>query len=488
MAIHGRYYDGTMLDIAVTFAAIVIALILRAEPLRRLRSLTMPLILIALAAFSHLIAQTLGVDDEITRWTSVALVLAIAFLVARGALLVIFDWVLVQRMGVRPPRLMREVVALLVYLALAALILRSMDVEVTGLVATSAVITVVVGLALQQTLGNLLAGLAMVWEQRLKIGTWVEMDGTVGLVEQTGWRSLVLRTRLRERLLIPNSDFAAARITILGSGERPVAVPVRLGVAYGVPPDAAKEVFRRVAADIPGILSDPAPRILTVEFADSAVVYECRLWSLTPWRREDLTDLFLTRAHAALARAGMEIPFPQRTLHRATRPQPRDTAENRRRALAGSELFRELPEAALDGLADGSRMCRFAPGESSVRAGETSTALFLMATGTAVVEQGGREIGTLRAGDFFGETAFLSGIPRTATVRAVDGPMEVVEIDESCLRALLEDHEELADHLAEKMAVRKLEAEELRDETGALISPAGLAGQFRKHLLRIIGR
>jgi CRP-like cAMP-binding protein len=133
-------------------------------------------------------------------------------------------------------------------------------------------------------------------------------------------------------------------------------------------------------------------------------------------------------------------------------------------------------------------MCRFAPGEAAVRTGETSTALYLVATGTAVVDQGGRQIGTLGEGDFFGETAFLSGVPRTATVRAADGPIEVVEIDEPCLRSLLEEHEELADHLAEKIAQRRLEAEELRDETGALISEAGLVNQFRKHLLRIIGR
>ena len=162
--------------------------------------------------------------------------------------------------------------------------------------------------------------------------------------------------------------------------------------------------------------------------------------------------------------------------------------ERRRRALAGCELFHELSDGALDNLAEGSRMCRFAPGESAVRTGETSTALFLVASGSAVVEQDGREIATLQAGDFFGETAFLSGVPRTATVRATDGPLEVVEIDEACLRTLLEDHEELAEHLAEKMAARRLEAEELRDETGALISEAGLVAQFRKHLLRIIGR
>ena len=107
----------------------------------------------------------------------------------------------------------------------------------------------VVGLALQQTLGNLLAGLALAWEQRLTIGTWIEIDGRVGVVEQTGWRSLLIRTRLDERLLVPNSEVGAARITILGSDNQPAAVAVRLGVAYREPPDAVKEVLLGVAVD-----------------------------------------------------------------------------------------------------------------------------------------------------------------------------------------------------------------------------------------------
>jgi small-conductance mechanosensitive channel len=476
------------LDVALVLFAVIVALVLRTEPMRRLRPLTMPLLLTAAAALAHILSTTFAADPTIQRTTETILVLALGFLVARGSLLVIFDWVLVRRMGVKPPRLVREVVALLVYLAVGAILLRNLNVEVTGIIATSAVITVVVGLALQQTLGNLLAGLALAWEQRLSIGTWVEIDGTVGIIEQTGWRSLVVRTRLDQRLLVPNSEVGAAKITILGSGEWPAAVPVRLGVAYGVPPDAVKDVFRTVAADLPGVLRDPPPRILTAEYADSAIVYECRLWTRTPWRREDVTDLFLTRAHQALGRAAMEIPFPQRTLHRAPPRRHIDTAERRLRALASSELFGDLPEEAVAAMAENSRMYRFAPGEAVVRVGEHSTALYLVASGEAVVEMKHREIARISSGDIVGEMAFLTGDLRTATVRAAEGAIEVVELDESSLRSLLEDQPEVAEQLAEKMAARQLHRESLRDETGALVTPDGMVAQFKKHLLRFVGR
>jgi len=477
-----------MLNIGFVAVTLFVALLLRMEPLKRLRPLTAPLLLTALAILADSLVGILGLDPSFERATEIVLVLSVGFLVARGSLMLVFDWVLVRRMGVLPPRLMREVVTLTVYLIFGAILLRSLDIEVTGIIATSAVITVVVGLALQQTLGNLLAGLALAWEQRLSIGTWVEIDGKVGIIEQTGWRSVVIRTRLDERLLLPNSDVGAARITILGSGGRPAAVAMRLGVAYGVPPDAAKKVLTTVAAGIAGIVNHPPPKMLTVEWADSAVVYEVRLWTMTPWARDDVTDVFLTRAHQALSRAGMEIPFPQRTLHRARRMEPTDTPEIRLHSIEGSALFNEIPGDALAAMAANSRILRFAPGEAVVQTGEKSTALYLIKSGEAVVILNNREAARLQPGDVFGEFAFLTGSLRTATVCATDRAIEVVELDETSLRSLLANQPELAEELAEKMAARQHASESFRDETGALVSPAGMVAQFKRQLLRFVGR
>lgn len=477
-----------MLDLSLVLSALLIVVLLQMVSLKGLRPLTAPLLLTAAAALAHFLVRTLDGDANLQRTTDIALVMALGYLVVRASLLLVFDWVLVRRMNVVPPRLMREVVALGIYLVLGAVILRSFGVEVSGIVATSAVITVVVGLALQQTLGNLLAGLALAWEQRLSIGTWVEIDDQVGIIEQTGWRSLIIRTRLHERLLIPNAEAGAAKITLLGSGERPAAVAIRLGVAYGVAPDAAKDVFASVARGIPGVLSNPPPRILTVEYADSAVIFECRLWTRRPWAREDLTDLFLTRAHQALARAEMEIPFPQRTLHRAQRREPTDTTKRRLGVIEQSEFFSGIPEEALTAMAGSSRILRFAPGEDVVRVGEESTALYLIASGEAVVIMNRREIARVESGDVFGEIAFSTGSLRTATVRAADSALEVIELDESSLRSLLEDNPELADDLAEKMAARQLHGQAILDETGAIVSPAGVVRQLKAHLLRFVGR
>jgi small-conductance mechanosensitive channel len=471
----------------VGVAALVVLGLGRLVRSQVLRQLAGAIALFGLAALAQWAVMASGVGGRWEVWSHVVILLALGYLLARLLLLVVFEWLLAQRMGVVVPRLARDVAALLLYVLVVASVLRyALNMNVGGLLAGTAVITVVLGFALQETLGALLAGLALAWERRFEAGTWVEVDGVVGEVEELGWRSLVLRTRLGERVLIPNSQVAKARARLYGDGAQPVAVPVRLGVAYGAPPHDVKVVLARAAADLPLVLADPAPQVLVREFAESAVTYECRLWTHEPWKAADVADAFYTRAHAALARAGMEIPFPQRSVRMVAPPDAGDAGRANREALAGCALFSGLPEDALALLAATSAWQSFAPGEPVVREGEASRALYVVAGGEAVVVHGGREVARMGAGEVFGEMAFLSGAPRAATVRAA-GALAVVEVDSRALAALLAERRELAEELANRMARRQQDLAARDAAVEEAVAPKGLAALLRERLLRLIG-
>ncbi len=476
-----------MTNLLLAIGVLLVVLLGRMTRLELLRRFSPGLTLLSAALIGVAVADLADVPDIWNKWALSVLTIVIGYLVARIVLLVVFEWLLAQRAGIEVPRLARDILAVAVYAAIAAVVIHKIvDIDLGGLLATSAVITVVIGLALQETLGTLLAGLALTWERRVETGVWLEVDGHVGRVEELGWRSTVLRTVLGVRILVPNSSIARTSLRLLGDGTRPVAVAVMVGVSYKAAPHEVKAVLTAVADDIPTVLPRPRPEILTREFADSAIIYECRLWTLRPWSDGAVRDPFLTRAYVALQRAGMEIPFPQRTLHVAPRRRQTDMLPGVVAALGRCPLFSGLSPAALELLAQHSHQLRFAPGEAVVRKDDASRALYVIAAGQVTVEVGGVTVGSLEAGNVFGEIAFLTGKPRTATVRAA-AALDAVEIDSDALRALLADHPELATQLAERMARRQDDLDAAATAASTPRERRGLVASLRESLLRLVG-
>ncbi len=144
-----------MISLFGSTVALGLALYLRAGRTPSLKPLSLPLLLTAIASLVLSLTNSLGIGEPWTQRATTALIASIGFLSARGLLLFFFDWILERRMGISAPQLIRDVAALILYLALAVTLLRFLGVEVTGLIATSAVVTVVIGLAFQQTLGEL---------------------------------------------------------------------------------------------------------------------------------------------------------------------------------------------------------------------------------------------------------------------------------------------------------------------------------------------
>jgi CRP-like cAMP-binding protein len=181
----------------------------------------------------------------------------------------------------------------------------------------------------------------------------------------------------------------------------------------------------------------------------------------------------------------VEIPFPQRVVHRAPPLAPAPQLEAVTRALAACPTFASLPEQLLHALARNSRLVTFAPGEILVEEGEASEALFVIAAGRARVVRQGEEVATLGPGEHFGEIAFLTGQPRAASVVAQE-TLEAVEVDTQALRTALEEQPALAEELAQRVAARSAELSR-RQELLEAASSQALKSTLLTRLRRLVG-
>lgn len=441
--------------------------------------------LTGIAAVGAAAAETAAPGSPWERWAAGGVLLLLALTATRAGLLVLFDVFIGKRLGVELPRLTRDVVAGAVYLLVLLFTLQVVTgMELRAFVATSAVLTLVLGLALQETLGMLFAGMTLLGDKRLAAGTWVELDGVLGQVEELGWRVMVLRTRLGQRVLVPNTTVARANLRVWpATGEG--AVVVRLGTSYGASPEKVKEVLARVAASIPEVATEPRPQFLLAAFGESSLEWECRLWTHEPWRQADIVDAFLSRSWYALRREGIEIPYPQRVVHHPEKAAPAPSVPRIAEALASCPTFGLLPEEARDALARNSRLVAFGDGEAVVREGEASRALYVIAQGRAQVVRGGREVAALAAGDHFGEIALLTGEPRAASVVAC-GELWVVEVDADALGQALAEVPTLAEELAQRMGERSAELQRLAELEQAR-SSLELKETLLSRLRRLVG-
>ncbi|NCO68975.1 MAG: mechanosensitive ion channel [Acidobacteria bacterium] len=210
----------------VAFAVLVLGRVLHS---RVMRQLSVMLSLVVVAVVVQVVVPMLDAGPRWVDATNVALLLVLGLLLARAVLIILFDFLLERHAGHPIPRLARDIAGALVYLVVAAAVLRTtLGADFTPWLATPALVLLVLGLAMQEMFGTVFAGLALSWERRLIAGDWIEFDGVVGKIEEIGWRSLMLRTTLGECVLAPNSSVARARVKVLGHGDEAVAFALRV--------------------------------------------------------------------------------------------------------------------------------------------------------------------------------------------------------------------------------------------------------------------
>jgi small-conductance mechanosensitive channel len=211
----------------------------------------------------------------------------------------------------RVPKLFADLSRAIV-VALGALVIYShvWGREVQGALTALGVGSVVIGLALQEPLGNIVSGLMLLFERPLKVGYWVNAEGVTGKVIEINWRSVHIQTSTRELRIVPNVRIYKGAFSNLSRPTDVRTEVIQIGFSYDDPPNRVKEVIGALLRKTPGVLSDPAPAIRTVEYGDFSVIYKV-IFSVA--RQEELAstrDALMTRLWYVARREGLSIPFP----------------------------------------------------------------------------------------------------------------------------------------------------------------------------------
>jgi small-conductance mechanosensitive channel len=239
--------------------------------------------------------------------------------------LYLFDVHLTAKRELRLPPLLPAVTMTLVYLVTAFVTLRLSfpKLDVTALIATSAVTSLVLGLALQPILGNFFAGLVISIERPYRINDWIKVGEQEGRVAAITWRTTHLRTRDNDNLVIPNSKMADERVLNYHYPHPVHRLKIRVGIHYDEPPYRVRRTLLDCVSGVPGILDKPAPDVLMLSFDASSILYELRVWIDDMAQEQRIGSDLRARIWEELRREGIAIPYPIQTLEIARPPRQR---------------------------------------------------------------------------------------------------------------------------------------------------------------------
>ena len=447
---------------------------------RRIRT---AILLFALSFLGLLIITSVsfygGGNGSAYRWVRRALIFIQCIAILNVAGVFIFD-LLLDAIRLKPPRIMRDLLLGLAYIVTAITFLSYGGVDLTGLIATSAVITAVIGLSFQDTLGNLMGGMALQMEGAIGVGDWIHIDGQEGVVKEIRWRQTSIETRNWDTVVIPNSVLMRSQVIVLG---RRAGAPrqhrqwIYFNVDFRYSPSDVIDVVQSAlrAEPIPNIARDPEPDCVFLDFKESYGHYAVRYWLTDLSADEPTNSVVRTRVYFALRRAGIPPSIPAHSIFvtedDASRRERKSVEEidHRVEALKRVDLFRTLTAEERRSLAVRLRFAPFVRGEAMTRQGAKAHWLYLITRGQAEVRvsvdgsQPTEKVASLNTGDFFGEMGLMTGEPRTATVMAVTD-VECYRLDKEAFKETLQSRPEIAEDISTILARRRVELEAARDD------------------------
>ncbi len=411
-------------------------------------------------------------------------------------------------------RLTRGILRLAILMGVAFMLIRyQLNHHIGVLLTSTAIVTGVIGFAMQGVLGNLLAGMSLYACRTVATGDWIHVDGVKGQVILVNWRETRIRTLGGHIVILPNSKIADATIYNYSSPTSLRRHEVLVSASYGDAPGDVIAALLEAADSIPSVERHPAPDAYITGFKDFCIEYALRFWSKHYEQRTSIEGHVMRMIWYKFNRRGIEIPFPMsgrlldnfmQAVHaqRFEKPLASEIERNvddmlrcdfGRKLLADSEGICILSRDELKTVARSVKRVRFTRGETLMRQGEDGESFYALVQGTVHGTITNSDTAhpvqfDLQPGALFGEMSLLTGLPRSATMTAVTD-CELLEFDRDDFTQLLALREEIPRVLSDLAAARAAQnAASLEKLRASAVAPGELPRDgIMRRLKRMLG-
>ena len=375
---------------------------------------------------------------------------------------IIFEQAKADTWRARVPKLLIDLFRLFLVLLGTAIVLATVwKADLAGLVTALGVSSIVIGLALQDTLGSVMSGIALLFERPFSVGDWLEVGDIQGQVIDINWRAVRLITFEREMVIIPHKLMGNEIIRNFSRPQSLHAERIRVGFSYKDPPNLVKHVLHSTALETEGILKNPDPHIFTISYDDSSITYEVKFFIADYSQLEEIRDRLMSRLWYAAQRNSLTIPFPTRTLYHFHEPtsHAEGTSKKFTESLQSLPAFVPLNKSVDRDTAAGISLQHFGIGETVIKQGTENNSLYIVVSGSAMMTlkdaiDHNHEMLIVKIGEFFGEMTLFSGETSPISVTAVED-LEVTMISASEVNQMIDRQPNFAREISQILETRR---------------------------------
>lgn len=389
-----------------------------------------------------------------------ALLYLLAFwLMARAIDVIVMQRYFRGRTGYDAPHLLRGLFYGITLFSGLALFLWQINYPLTGFLVSTGVIAGVIGLAMQNTLGNLFSGIAFSLERPFKTGDWIQLDnGTVGQVVEMTWRATWFKTFNNTIITVPNLVLASQAIINLDRPVLPYSVWYSFKISPEIDPSYVKTLISAAVGRCRHVLPKPAPSIRLNNAVANPYIYS--VWVhyrnyLAHFKGQE--ELFM-QIHTALRNADIHVSADVQEVNFARKRALNPLSLNISDSLRSLRIFADLSNDDIEQIAKASEYMIVDIDTVLMRERQELSHVYIVLNGeleSSVTLANGDKISgeQLTAGDSFGWSAIILQEAGLMTVRAVTDSL-VLAIDVACLKPVISRHEDLIEQFTELVTQR----------------------------------